>query len=178
MDINPDDKNHELSLCLGNIFLEHKNANIGIQFDLLKYWAFYSIDKQTWDQRLNFVNLNMYWSPLKIRNIIFDSRLRFLLALVLNDKKKCHSYNFQIIGSEIGYQNISGNHKFYFNLNVDITIPVVAIEELVYGSMYAAASDARATNEEYEKQINGSGGYIPKEPKEPKNPFINEENRD
>jgi hypothetical protein len=104
--------------------------------------ANYSIDKQEWNHNLYFLNGNLYWNPLDMKNIIlgpfasinylnvenmskfhtdeyiFSTGLRFLLRTFLNEGAQ----PFEIIGSEIGYRNISGKHSFYFNVNLDITV--------------------------------------------------------
>jgi hypothetical protein len=176
--------NFELSASLVNIFIEHNKTNIGFETTPVKYITNYSINTQKWDQSLYFLNGNMYWNPFDIKNIIlgpfvsinylsidnwekfstteyiFSSGLRFLLRTYIEDWKQ----PFHIIGSEIGYRNISGRHIFYFNVNLDITI----LGGLIVGTLSTEARDVAKENEDYERQ------FIPKEPKQPKPPFQND----
>jgi hypothetical protein len=203
MNFNQKNNTHELSMSLLNIFLEHKNTNIGMEFNLLKYWipinaqvgytnsqGAYINTQQGGHQRLNFINLNMYWNPFELKNIILGpfvsinyltlnnwSKFEFDNAIVSSGLRfhlMANKYPFQIIGGEVGYRNIYGNHNFYFNINVDILIPVGIIGGLITAVFYGEASEVREANEEYEKSRNNNGGYIPKEPKKPKLPFENE----
>jgi hypothetical protein len=181
----------ELSASLINFFIEHDKTNIGIEISPLKYMARYSVDMGKWDEGLFFLNGNLYWNPWDIKNSIlgpfvainyldiknwsefstggyvFSSGLRFLLRTYIRDWKQ----PFQIIGSEVGYKNISGRHSFYFTVNVDITI----LAWFIAGIFYGEASEVKAANEEYERQIGGTGPFVPKEPKPPKPPFQKED---
>jgi hypothetical protein len=103
------------------------------------------------------------WSGLNTNGYVFSSGLRFLLRTYLEE----WGYPFQIIGSEIGYRNISGKHSFYFTINLDVSILAGVIFALIQG----AGSEVIEANEDYERQINGTGPFVPKEPKQPKLPF-------
>jgi len=156
-----------------NIFLENTETNLGFEFTLIKYWNIYN-QELSFNERLNFVNINVFWSPLGIENIIlgpftainylnlnnwstfeynnliFSTGIRFLWYL----NSENFGYRFQIIESEIGYKNIYGVNYFYFAIKIDLT-----------AYLYGLSSDTRKRNEEYEKQIRGSGGYVPENPK-------------
>jgi hypothetical protein len=183
-----DDYNFELSASLLNNFIEYKRLNIGIELSPLNYKSFYSVNKQEWNQDIYFLNGNIYWNPFNFENIILgpfvsinylnlqnwtafmpnnysiNSGLKFLLRT--NIKK--WGIPFQIIGSELGYRNISGEHSFYFNVNVDILV----LAGVVAMMFYYSASNVREANEEYERQINGTGPFVPKEPKDPMPDFF------
>lgn len=183
MNVFSNEYNFELSASLVNFFVEHDKTNIGLEISPLKYIAYDSVDTQEWHQSLYFLNWNLYWNPFDIKNIIlgpfvsinylsienwvglsakdytFSSGLRFLLRTYIEDWKQ----PFHIIGSETGYRNISGRHSFYFNVNLDIVI--------LAGILSAEASDVAKANEDYERQLQGTGPFVPKEPKQPKAPF-------
>jgi hypothetical protein len=187
MNFFQDEYNFELSASLINFFMEHGKTNIGFEVSPLKYIANYSVNMCTmreWEQNLYFLNGNLYWNPLDIENIIFgpfisinylsiknwsefnmggyilSSGIRFLLRTRIEKWKQ----PFQIIGSEIGYRNVSGKHGFYFNINFDITI----LAGIIVATLQVEAS------ENYERQASGAGPFVPKEPKQPKPPFQNE----
>jgi hypothetical protein len=87
-----------------------------------------------------FLNASIYWNPFGMENIIFgpfasinylsvenwskfntngyifSSGLKFSLRTYMGTWK----YPFHVIGSEVGYKNISGKHGFYFTANFDI----------------------------------------------------------
>ncbi|MDR2029596.1 MAG: hypothetical protein LBP93_08685 [Treponema sp.] len=188
----------KFSASLINFFIEHDKTNIGIEVSPLKYMANYSaiyraddslyaVDTRHWNQDVYFLNGSLYWNPFDIKNIIlgpfvsihylgiedwsefstrsyvFSSGLRFLLRTYLRNWKQ----PFQIIGSEIGYRNISGKHAFYFNVTLDISVWAWFIAAVFIGE----ASEVKEANEDYERQIGGTGPFIPKEPKQPKPPF-------
>jgi hypothetical protein len=180
----------ELSAGLFNFFVEHYGTNIGFEISPLHYKMNYSVNAREWEGNLYFLNGNLYWNPFDIENIIlgpfvsinylnvddsskfntdnyvFGSGLRFLLRTYLNDGK----YPFQIIGSEAGYRNISGKHSFYFNVSVDITV----LAGIIFLSLTSEGAEVIEANEDYERQINGTGPFVPKEPKQPKLPFQND----
>jgi hypothetical protein len=190
MNFFPDEHSSEVSAELINFFAEHDKTNIGFEITPLKYTARYSLDARRWDQSLYFFNGNIYWNPFAIENIIlgpfvllnylsvenwsalnttgyvFRSGLRFFLRTYMADGK----YPFQIMGSEIGYKNISGKHGFYFNINLDISI----LAGIIAGGLSGEASEVIEANEDYERQISGTGPFVPKEPKQPKLPFQND----
>ena len=187
MNVFSDENNFELSASLMNFFIEHNKTNIGLEVTPLKYTANYSPNTQKWDQYLYFLNGNLYWNPFDIKNIIlgpfvsinylsvknwegfntdeyvFGSGLKFLLRTYINEGK----HPFHIVESEIGYRNVSGRHGFCFNVNFDLTL----LAAFIIGIMQAEASDVAEANEDYERQISGTGPFVPKEPKQPKPPF-------
>jgi hypothetical protein len=179
-----------LSAGLFNFFVEHDRTNIGLELSPLNYKANNAYDKLEWDQNLYFLNGNLYWNPFDIEHIIlgpfvainylsvenwskfnadnyvFSAGLRFLLRTYLKD----WNYPFQIIGSEAGYRTISGKHSFYFTVSLDIGV----LAWLTALTLMAEGADVIEANEDYERQINGTGPFVPKEPKQPKLPFQND----
>jgi hypothetical protein len=137
-------KDFNLSSSLINFFIGHEKTNIGIEINPIKYTANFSYLMQEWNQNLYFINGNLYWNIFGIKSMIFgpfisinylsvenwsnfnandyifSSGIRFFS---LTRFKNFFSMDmpFQIIGSEIGYRNISGRHNFYFNVNIDIS---------------------------------------------------------
>jgi hypothetical protein len=187
MNVFSNEYDFELSASLINFFMEQSKTHIGFEITPLKYMANYSVNRQKWNQNLYFLNGNIYWNPFNIKNIIlgpyasinylkiedwsglntneyvFGSGFRFLLRTYIEDWE----YPFYIIGSEIGYRNISGRHSFYFNINLDISI----LAGIIVAGLTGEASDIIEANEDYERQINGTGPFVPKEPRQPKLPF-------
>jgi hypothetical protein len=108
---------------------------------------------------LKTVSVKVFRVGLSAKDYTFSAGLRFLLRTCIEDWKQ----PFHIIGSETGYRNISGRHSFYFNVNLDIVI--------LAGLLSAEASDVAKANEDYERQIQGTGPFVPKEPKQPRPPF-------
>jgi hypothetical protein len=80
------------------------------------------------------------------------------------------TYPFQIIGSEIGYRNLSGKHNFYCTISLDITV----LAGIVALQLTSEGAEVIEANEDYERQINGTGPFVPKEPKRPKQPIQND----
>jgi hypothetical protein len=182
INIFSNESSFEFSVSLLDFFMEHDRTNIGLEITPLKY-VFNSVNENSIDENLYFLNGNLYWNPFDIKHIIlgpfvainylsienwtkmstsdyiFSSGLRFLLAFPINDWKQ----PFRIIGSEIGYRSISGRHSFYFNINLDII--------LLIGILSTEARDVAEANEDYERQIGGSGPFVPREPTPPKPPF-------
>jgi hypothetical protein len=182
MNVFSNESTFEFSASLLNLFVEHDKTNMGFEITPLKY-VYNSVNEENWNQNLYFLNGNLYWNPFDITNIIlgpfisinylgienwtkfsttgyiFSSGLRFLLSTFIKDWNQ----PFRIIGSEAGYRNISGRHSFYFNINFDII--------LLIGILGTEAHDVAEANKEYERQIGGSGPFVPQEPKQPKPPF-------
>jgi hypothetical protein len=178
MNVFSNEYDFELSVGLINFFIEHDKTNIGLEITPFKYMANYSVNRQEWNQNLYFLNGNLYWNPFNMKNIIlgpfvsmnylnvenwsrfhaneyiFSAGLRFLLRTYIKSWKQ----PFQIIGSEIGYRNISGKHSFYFNVNLDVTI----LAGLIVGILQGEASGYIKANEDYEKGRGDTGSYIPK----------------
>jgi hypothetical protein len=46
---------------------------------------------------------------------------------------RLNKYNDQIVSTEIGFRTINGNSKFYFSINVDLILGLIAIGEAVRG---------------------------------------------
>jgi hypothetical protein len=182
MNVFPNESSFEFSAGLLNLFIEHDRTNMGLEITPLKY-VLNSIDEKNIEENLYFLNGNLYWNPFDIKHIIlgpfvsinylsienwtkmstsdyiFSSGLRFLLTSPFKDWKAPS----RIIGSEIGYRIISGRHSFYFNINLDILLLVFLLS--------TEARDVAEANEDYERQIGGSGPFVPREPKAPKPPF-------
>jgi hypothetical protein len=190
MNVFSNEYDFEVSAGLLNFFVEHGRTNIGFELSPLNYKMNYSANTRKWKGDLYFLNGNLYWNPFAIKNIIlgpfvsinylsvddsakfntdnyiFGSGLRFLLRTCLDDGK----YPFQIIGSEVGYRNLSGKHSFYFTVSLDITI----LAGIIVATLTTEGAEVIQANEDYERQINGTGPFVPREPKQPKLPFQND----
>jgi hypothetical protein len=158
---------------LPNIFVEHKETHLGMEFNLLTLWAHFPVYGGADEEDLYFLNASLFWNPWGTRFLIFgpfaalnymslynwsafdwdriqfSTGLRFLLKTGPEELK----IPIQLIGGEAGYRYNSGRHSFYVNINIDITI--------LAGIFFLAASDNPAaaaaikSNEEYEKVNNG-----------------------
>lgn len=172
-----DEYDFEFTVNMLNLFIEHESTHLGLMLSPFSYRANYPVDSRDWKQKFYFLNGMVYWNPLNIKKIIlgpfasinylrmdnfgnfnaqeyvFSSGLTFNWSTHIFDG----TYPYRIIGSEVGYRNVSGKPGFYFNVNMDILVLAGLI--LVF-----APGGAREANEEYEKQISGSGPYIPSNP--------------
>jgi len=136
--------------------VEHKYTRIGVEFSPLKYWYFL-YDEQNYknnEQRFSFINFNVNWNILNKINLflgpfcsinymfldnkilkwnesIFTSGLRFIWSF--NAFNNEIFYHF--LSSEIGYRNINGINKFYFNFSVDL-ISLFYLISITYGIGY------------------------------------------
>jgi hypothetical protein len=113
-------------------------------------------------ERLSFINLSIYWDLIENESIIFgpfittnnifvsplngingneyifSTGLRFSYKLKYMVKlNRLNKYNDQIISTEIGFRTINGsineNGKFYFSINVDLILGLIAIGEAIRG---------------------------------------------
>jgi hypothetical protein len=155
MDYSSDnDDSIELNASMFNLIIEHKNTNIGFEFNPLKYWAFYRFQNKSEIKddgyKTSFINTGFYWDLIKNTNIllgpfvsinylfissssglnkndcIFTSGLRFSYKI---DESifSMNNNDYQLFGSEIGYRNIFGEHKFYFSINIDMLVLIYSI---------------------------------------------------
>ena len=151
--------NIELTVSVINLTFEHKDTNIGIEFNPIKYWYLFEFQNEFKTkengEKFSFVNTNMYWDLIKNYNIllgpfmsinymfvntstginmneyIFSGGLRFSYK----SKYSFFGYNTsQLLNSEIGYRNIMGKNKFHFSVNVDI---ILALMGIVDGMKYS-----------------------------------------
>jgi hypothetical protein len=175
------DHNFELSTTLINIFIEHKTTKLGIEYNPVKYWGFFSSKNQAWDQNFYLMNLNIYFNPYTIIDSIFGPFVsinyfdvnnwsgfkldKYIFSAGLRLFSMAHLERWQIplqiLGGEMGYRNNSGNHAFYFNINIDIVVIAGII------AMGVSGNATREVYDEYERQINGPSIFIPKDPKVP-----------
>jgi hypothetical protein len=146
------DDNIEFTVSIFNLMFEHKETKIGVEFNPVKYWYLFEFQNKPESKKdgskFSFINVNTYWNLLENNIIIlgplvsinymyintsnginmieyaFSSGLRF--SLYVRDNKFLKNYSFQI-NSEIGYRNITGNHKFYFSINGDIIPALIGI---------------------------------------------------
>ena len=171
----------EITANIATFLIEHTRTNIGLILNPLKFRADYSIEKQEWNTNLFFLNGRLYWNPLNFNGIIFGpfasinylslenwsnfntQNFIFSSGLMFNLWSTGGQFPFQIIGSEVGFRNISGRHGFYFNVNIDILALVVVIVL----SLQAMGSDAIAANEGHGRQREGAGPFIPRDPTRP-----------
>jgi len=151
-----DDDNIELCVSLLNFIFEQKDINIGFEFNPVKYWHFFKfqdeVETKINGERFSFINVNTYWDLIRNKNIllgpfvsmnylfintlnginmsefVFSGGLRF--SVKLEHIIKLNNYNRQILSIETGYRNLFGNHKFYFSVNVDLILTMLAIGDV------------------------------------------------
>jgi hypothetical protein len=167
-----------------NIIAEHDKTHIGFEVTPSQYTADYWDTPGKWEQNLSFLNGTLYWNPFNIKNIIlgpfvsvnylgvenrsgfntgryvFSSGLRFLWGISSAEAEDNWKLLLRITGVETGYRNISGRHSFYFNMGVDV-IDVIAADAAAFVLFTIQKSEAGEANEEYERQINGTGPFVP-----------------
>jgi hypothetical protein len=147
------DDNIELTASIFNLTLEHKDTNIGINFNPIKYWYLFKFQNEPEAKeeggKFSFINTNIYWdliendgillgpfvsmnyvyvntsTGININEYVFSGGLYFSYKLKGNNIFEY--YNSQIINIEIGYRNITGRNKFYFSINVDIILALIGI---------------------------------------------------
>jgi hypothetical protein len=198
MNVFSNEHGPEFSAGLINVFAEHSKTHIGFEVTPLQYTADYSNALGKWKQNLYFLNGTFYWNPFNIKNVtlgpfvsvnylsvenwsrfttdryVFNSGLRFLWGFPLEKDGGRWKSLMRIIGLETGYRNISGRHGFYFNVNTDVIIAAAGagVIAVIAAALFVnQKSEVGEANEEYERQINGTGPFVPKEPKPPKPPF-------
>ncbi|MDR0474825.1 MAG: hypothetical protein LBH43_14270 [Treponema sp.] len=155
--------NIEFTVSIINITFEHKDTNIGIEINPIKYWYLFEFqnEPETTENggKFSFINTNIYWdlienysillgpfmsinymfintsTGLNMNEYIFSGGLRF--SFKLKDIRYPENYNSQIISSEIGYRNIMGKNKLYFSINVDIILALMGISDgMKYSQKY------------------------------------------
>jgi len=146
------DDNIELTVSIFDITFEHKDTNIGIEFNTIKYWYLFEFQNELETKenggKFSFINTNLYWdlienysillgpfmsinymfinmsNGINMNEYIFSSGLRFSYK----PKYSIFGYNTsQILNTEIGYRNITGNNKFYFSINIDLILALMNI---------------------------------------------------
>jgi len=151
--LSKEDDNIEFTVSIFNLTFEHKYTNIGIEFNPIKYWHLFKFQNEVETKEnggmFSFININIYWdlienfrvlfgpfvsmnylylnlsTGINMRDYIFSGGLRF--SYKLKNIRYPRNYNYQIIGSEIGYRNIKGENKFYFSINADIVLAIIGI---------------------------------------------------
>jgi hypothetical protein len=146
------DDNIELTVSIFNITFEHKDTNIGIEFNPIKYWDFiyeFKDGAKTKEyEKFSFINTNIYWDLIENYNILFGPfmSINYMYINTLNKldmnefifsggvrfslkpKFTFLGYNTsQILNTEIGYRNIMGKNKFYFSINTDLILLFMGI---------------------------------------------------
>ena len=154
-----DNDNIELCASLLNFVFEQKDTRIGFEFTPVKYWDFYEfqdeVETKNNGERLSFINVNTYWDLIENKNILFGpfASMNYFFINTLNGINmnefvfsgglqfslklehiiKLNNYNNQMLSIETGYRNIFGNHKFYFSVNIDLILTMMAIGYVVTG---------------------------------------------
>jgi len=136
----------ELSITIGNFFLEHQITHIGMEFNILKLiWDYRKEISQI--QNMHFLNLNLYWNPLNFDKMILGPFVS-MNYITRNDegiidwnymtvrsglrffwRTNSHNYYkifFQKVGVEAGYENRNGINGLYLNINFDASISILA----------------------------------------------------
>jgi hypothetical protein len=146
------DGNIEFTVSIFSLTFEHKDTNIGIEFNPIKYWDLFAfqneIETKENGEKFSFININIYWdlvenysvlsgpfmsinytyinasTGINMKEYIFSGGLRFSYK----PKYSFSGYNTsQILNTEIGYRNIMGKNKFYFSINIDIILALMGI---------------------------------------------------
>jgi hypothetical protein len=150
------DDNIEFTVSVFNLTFEHKDTNIGIEFNPIKYWYLFEFQNELESKedggKFSFINTNIYWdlignysillgpfmsinymyintlTGINMNEYIFSGGLRFSYK----PKYTIFGYNSsQILNTEIGYRNIMGKNKFYFSINVDIILALMNLGNVI-----------------------------------------------
>jgi hypothetical protein len=140
MNFIPDYRIFELSLSLGEFFIEHKKTRIGAELTFLKYSVFYFFSHVDMHRdKLFFINAHFYWDALPrddlllgpalaIQYLSLDNLLRadrvgfnareILLSagvkIIWKPQGKLAVWPLEVVGCEAGYRAVFGNSGFYF----------------------------------------------------------------
>jgi hypothetical protein len=80
---------------------------------------------------INYLNIKN-WSEINANKYVFSYGLRCsIMTYISLYKNQNKEHPFQIIGSEIGFKNISGEQNFYINVNIDILMLAAMIAVLL-----------------------------------------------
>jgi hypothetical protein len=134
----------ELSMSLGDLFLDHKETNIGIELNIIKYSTFYFFsDTDDYIDRITFINAGTYWNVfrknnmllgpflsvqyLALENIIKSAPMKFNaggillsagLKLSWNPRGKLAAWALDSVGCEAGFRTVFGDHGFYLTVKI------------------------------------------------------------
>ena len=126
---------------LGNFFLEHKNTGMGIKFNPAKFWANENLTSTS------LLNLGFYWNMLNPENnsymlALFSDinyiHMRDKNSIIWNDfisssglrfgfASGSGNFRYNVFNIEMGYRNISANHRYYISANVDVVMLFILI---------------------------------------------------
>jgi hypothetical protein len=147
------DDNIEITGSLINLSFEHRDLNIGLEFNPIKYSHFFKFQDEVEtsnDGYFSFINVNLYWdliynksvllgpfvsfnylivntlTGINLNEYIFSGGLRFSYSFNLY-KNIFNKYNSNILNVEIGYRNIMGRNKFYFSVYADLILALIGI---------------------------------------------------
>jgi hypothetical protein len=154
---------YEVNASVINIAVEHIDTKIGFELSPLKYFLWsYNDDMTEKNEKLSFLNLKTYWNMLpkndlilgpflsinylfynnwnsmNYKDLVFNTGISFAYTIKMNNS----DIYYKLIGSEIGYRNISGNNCLYFNINVDIITAMYGIASGYSGNNYKKAQTA------------------------------------
>jgi len=146
------DDNIELTVSAINLAFEHKDTNIGIEINPVKYRHLFKFrnepETEVNGEKFSFININIYWDlienysillgPFASINYLFINTLKGInmneytfsggLRFAYRPKLSFFGYNTsQVLNTEIGYRNITGKSKFYFSINVDLILALMGI---------------------------------------------------
>ena len=129
----------EISIAIINIGVEDQYRNMGVEFSPLKIFFWTGQDDDSHENiefvGLSLVNLNAYWNiipgriflgPFASVNYLFiDETLHynkyvFTLGMHFGLRFDFQKFNYNFITAEIGYKNISGNHRYHLGFKMDI----------------------------------------------------------
>jgi hypothetical protein len=69
---------------------------------------------------------------LNYKDLVYNTGITFAYTVKSNNS----DMYYKLIGSEIGYRNISGNNSFYFNINIDIIMAMYGIASAYSANNY------------------------------------------
>jgi hypothetical protein len=151
-----DNDSIEATASIFNLIIEHKDTNIGLEFNPIKFWTvhYFQDEVEIKYERISFINSNLYWDLILNKSILFGPFVSINYLFVNNqDGINANEYIFagglrfsymandymfslnnnyyQIFNAEIGYRNIFDKHKFYFSVNFDLLLMLYCLFPIV-----------------------------------------------
>jgi len=149
-----DDDNLELTVSIFNLAFEHKDINIGIEINPIRYWQLEKFQNEFETKengvKYSFLNTSIYWDLIENHNILFGpfASINYIylnattgmdmkdyvfsggLRFSLGSKDLFYGYGSpQMFNAELGYRNIMGENKFYCSINMDVLILLMVMGE-------------------------------------------------
>ena len=133
-----DDYNSEGSFTLLNIGIEHRPANIGLEFTPYKYYNWKDSDDKSREGH-SFFNLNLYWDVTFLDGFVFFGAFASVNYLFVRENLYWDRYiftagghvglrinldrlNYNLLCAEIGYRNINGTSKYFIGVKADAAV--------------------------------------------------------